>query len=363
MDNYIFILGRDPELSLLEIVSYFNLREIKYKLIEHSKIAAVFELPSLLNFKKIIKDLGGTVKICKINDDLEDIYQRKNNKFRYYISNYSNRDISNLREHLKYIFKKQKLKALYKRPPQNILMPNEVFSNKILTENLEIVLYKNYIAVTIACSNPVEYEKRDTSRPRRDYLKTISIRLAKILINLSQPKKSLLDPFCGYGILLQEALLNDLDVIGIDIDKKSIEATKENLEWLKHNYSVKGSYILYNLDSKLLSKKVTKIDSVATEPYLGPYLKGLPTESEARKTIRDLENLYFDVLKELKKVKPKTIVIIVPRFKTKSNTIIKMDFSSIIKKIGFESYSPLSEIKTPVVYSTGFIDREVWILK
>ena len=54
-------------------------------------------------------------------------------------------------------------------------------------------------------------------------------RLAKILINLSEVKDEeiLLDPFCGIGVILEEALLQNINVIGIDKDKKAVDRCKE----------------------------------------------------------------------------------------------------------------------------------------
>ena len=94
------------------------------------------------------------------------------------------------------------------------------------------MIYKKLIAKTIAVSNPLELKERDLGRPAVDYMKSISIRLGKILINLSKTKESqtLIDPFCGSGTILQEAMLNDINVIGLDVDKISVDQTKLNLE-------------------------------------------------------------------------------------------------------------------------------------
>jgi len=56
-----------------------------------------------------------------------------------------------------------------------------------------------YLTKTIAFSNPMEFKYRDEHRPYTDFSIMISIRLARILLNLSQAKAGqvLLDPFCG----------------------------------------------------------------------------------------------------------------------------------------------------------------------
>jgi tRNA G10 N-methylase Trm11 len=60
-------------------------------------------------------------------------------------------------------------------------------------------------------------------------------RLAKIMLNLShcKPGKIFLDPFCGVGTILQEALLIQATVVGIDANSWCIAAAQTNLEWAK----------------------------------------------------------------------------------------------------------------------------------
>ena len=70
------------------------------------------------------------------------------------------------------------------------------------------------------------YAMRDQKRPKRDaFVGMLPPKLAQIMINLAlgdqEPKdKLLLDPFCGTGVLLQEALLMGLKVYGTDLSQK-----------------------------------------------------------------------------------------------------------------------------------------------
>ena len=81
------------------------------------------------------------------------------------------------------------------------------------------------------------------------------MRLAKILINLTGIKQNqvLLDPFCGTGTLLQEALLRNINVIGIDKEKTMINKAERNLKWLKKNYKINNYHKLYTSLFKELS--------------------------------------------------------------------------------------------------------------
>ena len=80
------------------------------------------------------------------------------------------------------------------------------------------------------------YAKRDQARPARDAkVGMLPPKLAQILINLCGPLESgavVLDPFCGTGVVLQEALLMGYRAYGTDLSERMVEYSKRNLDWL-----------------------------------------------------------------------------------------------------------------------------------
>ena len=208
---------------------------------------AVLSLPKL-DFNKLIMELGGTIKIAEVfssSENLSEIeYDFKNlqvnldKKIDYSVSYYNTTLFEFIKDIIKDKFKKERVKAIYKKPKRKtdrFLTPTELIDRKIITNGLDIVIYRNFIAKTIAVYNPYEIEKRDLDRPNKDFLKTTSLRLAKILVNLSGAKENswLLDPFCGTATILQEALLKNINVVGVDLDGNSVRDSIENLKWLK----------------------------------------------------------------------------------------------------------------------------------
>lgn len=354
--QYIFVFGRDPELSSLELKSYFDLRDIKYKIIDASDMAAVVDIPEI-DFKALVARLGGTVKIAKIG--YEGLYLGSRSRIRYAVSNYGSKNIEKLMSDVKKQLKQERLKAMLKQPKRNTyLSPSE--SLKVMEEGFEIVAYKDFVGKTIACSNPRKYEERDSARPRQRHEQMISIRLAKMLINIAaKPNDTLLDPFCGYGVVLQEAMLLGYDAIGVDMDKSCVNAARKNLEWLKKRYGLKKSFKVMQGDSRQLSSLIKKAGCVATEPYLGPVLKKLPTRELALKSVKELTKLYSEVLKEFKKVVKGRIVIIMPRFRLHTNERIKIDFIRLIKE---SRLNPIT--KLPIIYTApnSKIEREIWVI-
>jgi tRNA G10 N-methylase Trm11 len=351
--KYIFILGRDPELSVLEIESYLESRGYHHKILTDDGVRLVADIKGFKP-QKAIKELGGTQKIAEIIDSIENIYTGKSNKIRYAVSNYTDEEDQELLQDLKYYFKSIKVKAgLKKSSLSPYLSPSEA------QNVLEIILYQNIMAKTVAVFDPKEHKFRDTKRPEQRPLHTISIRLAKILINLAKakPGETLLDPFCGIGTMLQEAILQDINAIGVEKDPKVTKQAKINLKWVEKHYKTSAKYEVYALDSRNLSRKVKTCDIVASEPFMGPFLHKLPTESEARKTIRQLRPLYEKVLQELKKVTKKRIVIIAPRFKTRNRKQIHLNLENTLSKLDLKAQKPI-----PYTASKSKMIRDIWII-
>jgi len=354
MEKFIFILGRDPELSKQELLSYLESRNIKHQILETSDVASILELPSI-NAANMIKDLAGIQKIAKIIDSFDHLYDGKKNKVRFAISNYTPDEVD-LREDLKSYFKKERIKATIKKShhqEQEFLTPSEA------QNVVEILQYKGNIAKTIAVFNPKEYKFRDTQRPQQRPMHTISIRLAKILINLSgvKPGQTLFDPFCGIGTVLQEAMLMGIDVIGMDKDKYCIDASKANLDWVKKHYNPSSTYRLISGDARNAAQLISSVDCVATEPYMGPFIKGYPTDQQARRIQQDLMVLYSEVLYGLLKITKKRIVFITPRFRTKTKKEVPMNLKPLLEKRNL-SY------QGPFLYSspTSKMLREIWVI-
>lgn len=305
MENeHLFVLGRDKELSLLELESYFGCRSIKFSVADEFKNIVVLKLPEM-NFSKVINDLGGVIKIAEVCDVNSLVFSK--GKISYGVNHYSDGfNISVLKDK----FKSERVKALHKFSKVNEIMPTDS-----LKLDLEFVFYKKLYSV-VAVYNPKKYKLRDETRLYYDSLKVTSLRLAKILINLScvTGKKVLVDCFCGLGTILQESCLMGLKCIGVDKSLDTVKKCRKNL------FKYKGWKVICG-DACKLEEYFDIIDGVATEPYLGPYLKKIPKYKDALKIVSELKVLYGCFLKSLSKVLNGRAVVIVPVFKTDKGKI------------------------------------------
>ena len=367
MKGYIFVLGRDFQLSILEIISYLQARKMQYKIKSFNKKAALISLPDDTDINKMMLYLGGTVKIARVLNSINELVMPNKNKIYYSILEIDSKNGEKINAELRKTFKKEKMKGYLKRSEDIGLSPSKFVKKNIFEEGFEIILYGEIMAETIAVFDPREHEFRD-NRPYLDKKKLTSIRLSKILINLSQAKEhdTLLDPFCGSATILQEALLMGINVIGMDTDSMSIYQANKNLNWLKNKYNFKSSFLLVNKAAQSSSGYIEKVDAVATEPYLGPYLKRLPSLNNAEKTAVELARLYFDFLNDLKIILKKgKVAIVIPKFRTKEQAPVKIDLQEIAGGAGFKIYNPFPGIKIPVLYAPKGtkLDREIYILE
>lgn len=141
---------------------------------------------------------------------------------------------------------------------------------------------KTYIAQTAAIQDIDAYAKRDQGRPKRDArVGMLPPKLAQTIVNLGTGTLKpaidhvVLDPFCGTGVVLQEALLMGYGAYGTDLETRMIDYTQKNLEWLA-TYGVESDVVLEVGDATdhTWSHPVT---AVASETYLGRPLNDFPS--------------------------------------------------------------------------------------
>ncbi len=324
----LFDLGRNPRISFYELKCVLDREKIQYSVVEYDRKLAVLEV-DLDDPTKLTKMVAGVSKIVELlgkKDDYKeiDIYEGKSNKFNYSISSYDT-DVGQFRNYLKQKWKKMGLKANYVRLDHNA-GPSEIIHKRLL----DVVLYNDYIGRTVAVPNMSEFKVHDVSRPKKVHLYTTSIRLARMMINISMVKKggTLLDPFCGYGTIVQEASFMGINAMGCDIDKDKVIAARENL----NHFGLRAK--LWVGRAEEVDKVVDEVDVVVTEPYLGPFIKEI-SFSKAMKLASELEKSYNSFLSAIHKVVKQRVVVIFPYFNTKRGKV-ELDIDSLIKRVGFK---------------------------
>ncbi len=386
---YLFLFGRDSKLSKLEISIYFYANNVKYDVIVEDDRYIIIDTKTKINLSALTKKLAGITRVVDIyssSSEIDTLFLDKidviKNKINFSISSISleKKDLEYIENLTKDYLKKEKIKAVLKKPKKHsakeknyIVNPNNYFSWKLYDGFELFVVYANnkyYFGKTISCFNPKENIFKDKNLPKRKNLYSTSFRLADIMINFLgfSKNKTIVDPFCGTGTFLVEGLLKGYDVVGVDKDKQMCKNSVENGRWVVSKYQLnKRKYQIVCGDS---SKINFQADYAVFEPYMGPFLRKLPSEKKSRKIAKELESIYFNVFKNLSKNLSKTakIVCVLPEIPI-YNGSIKIS-NNVFYKNGFvlevvSKYSSLGTIN-PIPYKTpdgSRIVRKIYLLK
>ncbi len=311
-----FILGRQPELSLAELTAVFGQtpRQINpsYAVLDISAEAALAQAPHL----------GSIIKVLQIIDTIDQTdaalidlavkcFANTNGKITLGLSDYSAKASRKQTTRLvRTIGAALAATHSVRLVPTttNIVSTATVIHNKLAHGNpkkceLSIVAIRQkwIVARTIYVQDLASYTLRDRSRPCRDARNgMLPPKLAQIIINLAQgntnpalrtPDSYLLDPFCGTGVILQEAALMGRAVYGTDLNPTMIDYTRQNLTWLERRFQLQVSPVLatadattHNWQNSLTSNQIT---TVATETYLGRPYTSLPTMTELKQNCQN----------------------------------------------------------------------------
>jgi len=374
----ICVLGRQPALGLAELESLYGADQV-----EPLAGAALLNIePENIDFKR----LGGTIKTARILATLpytdwksvnkylltkipEHLQTAPEGKFTLGISVYglsvSLNDLNKSNLGLKKVIKASG-RPVRIVPNMNLeLNSAQVLHNKLTHRGAwELLLISNaqetILAQTLFVQDIDAYAARDQVRPKRDArVGMLPPKLAQILVNLATglPEQELeldstadrarirvLDPFCGTGVVLQEALLMGYSVIGTDLDQRMVEYTQENLRWLVEKYPLVAGQV--SVEAGDATNFVWPgFSVVATETYLGRPLTTLPERSKLNEIVRDVNTITAKFLRNLSgqmKTGQKA-AIAVPAWRT-GNTFLHLPVVDQLTDMGY-NYLDLKHVR------------------
>jgi tRNA G10 N-methylase Trm11 len=146
------------------------------------------------------------------------------------------------------------------------------------------------------------YQKRDFARSYQDPTTTIGPRLARVLVNLTglQKGQTLLDPFCGLGTILQEAMMCGYNAVGVDISAANVRKTISNMDWFKKEFRISPklwSRIIRADSTRLEDGYLQRVDGIATEPLLVPKFEKNPNPGSAEEILREVRIDYRNLVR------------------------------------------------------------------
>ncbi len=377
--KHFFILGSHPALSLAELYVRLPLREVT--LIDEACIAEAGELDEA---NRLISSLGGTVKIgtivstVKSSTELLAAGERilaeipKDGKFNFGISVYGKTNLKTLPLglELKKSLRLKDISCRFVTSKEKTLSSVVVEQNKLTRGGVELVLIANgkdiHVGVTGAVQPFKDLSHRDYGRPARDDRSgMLPPKLAQILINFCATGRDdlILDPFCGSGTVLTEAMLMGFTKIaGTDISAKAIADSEKNITWIAEQYGVMVKPEVQVADVRKLSDtfKDSNVAAIATETYLGPQRGAF----DIKKTSQELSLLYSEALTQFYRVlKPGgRVAVVLPAFgRGSQRQLLPLDFGKfkIVPPLPAQ-YMSMSGVTPRNTLLYGRSDQNVW---
>lgn len=393
---YIAILGRQPKISSAEIERIFG------NITEYSETTSLFRSPK--GYIPNIEDIGGSQKIGKVILDVDttdwkklsakisqhytEKFGAKDGKITLGISSYgfdvSAREVQKIGLVLKSKLK-QKGVGLRLIPNQNQSLSTATsHHNKLgLSGNkIELIIAKGakttIVAESIGSQNITALAARDQGRPKRDALVgMLPPKLAQIIVNLALGEKviknaqessklTILDPFCGTGVLLQESMLLGHDVYGTDLSEKMIDYTETNLNWLTDKYNLKTKFTLHAGDAMDVEWTKT-VDAVATESYLGQPFSAPPTAKKLEEVKGNCNHIISSFLRNIgSQIETGTsLCVAVPAWRNKEGSITTLPLTTKLNELGYKQVSLRSARPADLIYyrENQVVARQLLILE
>ncbi len=384
---YIAILGRQPALGIAELEQVYGHNAVDI----FSPAAATVQTDDFS-----LARLGGTLKagqvVAELSGDWRHVSQKILSQYVSAWSKYEGKltlgisvyglDVSPREVQKTGIVLKLRLK---KSGVSLRLVPNTTIAlssatshhNKLgLSDNkIELLIVRGkggkvIVAESTGAQNITAYTKRDQERPKRDaFVGMLPPKLAQIMINLGTPSASyfstnvsadlpplerqrttqeadtlrgeiasrVLDPFCGTGVILQEAALIGFEVYGTDLSDKMIEFSQTNLEWLESSHHLPVTSTLHQGDA-MTTQWQQPIDAVVAETYLGQPFSAPPSASKLAEVRRNCDHIISSFLKNIAgQIKPGTpLCVAVPAWKDTNGTFTHLPLVHKLNELGYE---------------------------
>src|SRR5579863_1508938 len=379
-EQWLFVLAFG-QASVLEIDSVIKTKGLAAS-ITHANANTTLVQARASDAKILFRALGGCLKFARVlGSSLEEathnIELPFHTKFNWTVSAYNCKQdlyvdtVASLKDLLKEknLGKSKFISPEYRIPDSENIVAAELkaadLQRRIFTrgqeEGLDLIVTEPLndtghalFAQSVATFDVAGFEERDLGRPYQDPTRTLSPRIARTIVNiaLSQGSRSLLDPFCGLGTILQEALLCGQFVVGVDRDRDLVDKARANLDWLATKARIKEierKRKLFPYDAMRISRaRLPKIDAIASEPILLPLFKQNPKSLEAQNLIERARANYEKCLPEFSSIlshKGDRIALVTPVLVDSSGKRVTFDLRDAALRAGLKVYQASSGLK------------------
>ncbi len=373
MITYAYELGHQPHISHAEILSVLKLHSISYTSITRNNDFFIIETPSPIDASLLMRTLGGTIRIARKIESREHdlatlihhLEHATDGKIQFSLSgSFPSKFALQLKKELK--SRGRSVRYIEAKNTATII------HNNLIEKKGDILKIGSDWFVTEAVQDIANFSSRDFDRPRADTKSgMLPPKLARMMINLAEVPSDahLLDPFCGSGTVLIEALsLGYSHVSGSDTSEKAVEDSTANIGWFRKEHPECKAHTAVHLGSATTLSKIFKpssVDAIISEPYMGSPLRGHESRLALETQAQELKTLFIDSFTSFHTIlSPHAVVIfIIPIFRHGTDWIRTLAHNEIEKR-GF-SIVPFSPDHHSLLYSRAdqFVGREIWKFK
>ena len=352
---HIAILGRQPSLGMAELEQLYGSTAVRW----FSDSTAIIDSPAF-DFER----LGGTQKAGRVVSELRGDWRQVSMKL---VSAYTQawadhegkitlgisaygfkttpRDVQKTGIILKGKLKERGVSLRLIPNADTALSSATSHHNKLgLSDNhVELIVVRGangaaIIAESVGAQNITALAARDQGRPKRDaFVGMLPPKLARMMVNLAPVKAGrILDPFCGTGVLLQEAALLGYDVYGTDLVPKMVQFTQAHLDWLIDTHHVTPGVTLDVGDAMTYHWRAP-VDAVACEAYLGQPFSAPPSLGKLTEVRGNCNHIISEFLRNIApQLSPGTpLCIAVPAWRDSTGRFTHLPLVDSVGSLGY----------------------------
>ena len=391
--KYVAIAGRQPLISLAEIQALYDKTA---RLVGKKLVFFEIDEDGEENISPDINRLGGSLKLGRVFDtDFSKLAKflataHPEGKITLGISDFSKQKKSGLAKQKSMELKRnlakmgRSVRVITSNEPE--ISSATAHHNQLgeKTGCFEIFLIDREIYLSLGTQNITAYTERDQARPARDAkVGMLPPKLAQIFINLcgKLPEGArVLDPFCGTGVVLQEAAIMGYVPYGTDLNERMVEYSKKNLSWLFNERNRKRFKILPDLIQKKdqILKAISvgdatnftwegEIDAVAFEGYLGAPMSKPPVDIKFKTEKAKCREIVIGFLKNITpQIKSGTpVVMALPAWLRENGKYAGLNILDEIQEMGynFEKFQDLSQSDLLYYREGQIVAREIIVIR
>ena len=406
---YIAILGRQPALGMAELECLYSADSVRWFSDESALIeSSAFDFERLGGSQKagrVVAELSGDWRRAsmQIVKAYADAWKSHDGKITLGISAYgfrvTSRDVQKTGIILKQKLREHGVSLRLIPNAESALNTATSHHNKLgLSDNhVELLVVRAgngniIVAESLGAQNITALAARDQARPKTDaFVGMLPPKLARMMVNLAvgdkvlrskfydlsndptaqnlEPKTqnvTILDPFCGTGVVLQEAALLGYDIYGTDLSEKMVDYSTVNIDWLVEKYGLSTNVTIEHGDAMTYRWKLP-IGAVVAENYLGQPFSAPPSPAKLTEVRGNCNHIISEFLRNIgsQLASGTPLCLAIPSWRDSAGRFTHLPLIDSLEKLGYERLKLLNVRDDQLLYyrETQVVARQLLILK